>query len=372
MRWLCGIGMLMLAVGCGGQASPPPLYVGHVATLSGTGKEEGEQASRGIRLAVQEQNKAAEEDKSRPVIVRHTDTRGKLEAFEAEAVRLVTVNRVLALLGGSTSEEIMRLDRAQVPLVSPFGMRLRGQSELVFLTGLSPAFEGQVLAKFAGEKWGPIKVVILVDERREEAIALAEAFARTFPKTSKDPKAEVPRTITLRYGKEKDPIPELKKRLAAEKPGAILVAGSIPDLLQLRKDFPASAMVLLGGNLPGKTLLESPEGDGVYLATPFVADADFPLAKEFVAHFRKEFGEDPDASAALAYDGARLLFEALKKSQSQLGSDKIAKELVKLKDFSGLTGPLSFTDDRRLRRPAFVVRVDKGRLQTSKQFSVEE
>src|SRR6516165_7363696 len=142
MRWV-GIGMLLLAAGCGGHATPPPLPVGHVATLSGAAKDEGEQASRGMR-----------------------------QAFEAEAVRLVKVNGALALLGGTTAEEIMRLDRAQVPLVSPFGMRQRGQSELVFLTGLSPAFEGQVLAKFAGEKWGPVKVVILVDERREEAIAL--------------------------------------------------------------------------------------------------------------------------------------------------------------------------------------------------------
>ncbi|HMF19724.1 MAG TPA: ABC transporter substrate-binding protein [Gemmataceae bacterium] len=371
MRLLCGIGLLAL-VGCGGQSTPPPVYVGHVATLSGAGKEEGEQASRGIRLAVQEQNKGAAEDNSRPVIVRHTDTRGNLEAFEAEAVRLVTVNRVLGLLGGTNGDEIARMDRAQVPLVSPFGMRLRNQGELVFLTGLSPAFQGQVLARYAGEKAGPVQVVILADERREDALALADAFARAFPKSVKDAKKQIPRPITWRYGKEKDSMPDLSKRLVAEKPSAILVAGSSADLLQLRKDFPPSALALFGGDNPPRSMLDSADSDGVVLAVPFVADADTPLAKEFVANYRKAFNEDPDNSAALAYDGARLLFEAIKKSQPQPGNDKIAKELAKIKDFPGLTGPLSFSEDRHLRRPAFLVRVEKGRLQTLKRIGADE
>jgi branched-chain amino acid transport system substrate-binding protein len=371
MRWICGIALLALA-GCGGQSSPPPVYVGHVATLSGAGKEEGEQASRGMRLAVQEQNKAAAEDNSRPVIVRHTDTRGKLEAFEAEAVRLVTVNRVLALLGGTSGDEIARMERAQAPLISPFGMRLRNQGEMVFLTGLSPAFQGQALARYAAEKAGPVQVVILADERREDSLALADAFAQAFPKAIKVAKAQVPRPITWRYGKEKDPLPELSKRLTAEKPGVILLAGSGADLLQFRKDFPASALVLYGGDNPGRSMLDSPDSDGVILAVPFVADADVPLAKEFVANFRKAFNEDPDSSAALAYDGARLLFEAIKKSQPQFGNDKITKELAKIKDYPGLTGPITFGEDRRLNRPAFLVRAQKGKLQTLKRISAEE
>src|SRR5260370_4017718 len=314
MRLFCGFAMLFFLAGCGGKAAPRPLYGGHGATLSGPGKEEGEQASRGIRLAVWEQTKGAAEENGGAVVVRHTDTRGKLEAFEAEAVRLVAVNRVLALLGGTSNEEIMRLDRAQEPLVAPFGMHLRGQTELVFLTGLAPAFQGQVLARFAGEKWGPVKGVILVDERREEAIALAEAFARELSKAGKDPKGPLPRPITWRYGKEKDSFAELDKRLGAEKPGAILVAGAISDLAKFRKQLPSSAMILYGGDIPGRAFLESPDSDGVHLAIPFVSDVDVPLAKEFVANFRKAFSEDPDVSAALAYHGARLLFQPMRKS----------------------------------------------------------
>jgi branched-chain amino acid transport system substrate-binding protein len=373
MRWLCGISLLMVLAGCGGQSAPAPINVGHVVTLTGPGKEEGEQEVHGIRLAVQEQNKSAAEDNSRPVLVRHTDTKGQLAAFEAEAVRLVTVNRVLAILGGTTTEEIMRLDRAGVPIISRYGVRQRGQSDLVFLTGLTPVFQGKVLARFAAEKLGPVQVVILVDERREESLALAEAFARQFPiSAEKTKKTTPPRPLTWRYGQEEDSFPQLAKRLGVEKPGAILLAGTISDLGKFRKQFPPPAPILFGGDSPGRSLLDSPDSDGIYLTTAFVLDLDVPLAKEFVANYRKAFNEDPDESAALAYDGARLLFEAIRKSGALPGGEKIAKELAELKDFPGLTGPMSFTADRHLPRPAFLARVQKGRLQTIKRFRSED
>src|SRR5262245_4389120 len=94
--------ILLFLAGCSNTPVPAPIYLGHVATLSGTDKMAGEQASLGIRLALDELNK---ETGKRPVQVRHTDTQGKLEAFEAEAVRLVALNRVVGLLGGTTPQE---------------------------------------------------------------------------------------------------------------------------------------------------------------------------------------------------------------------------------------------------------------------------
>ena len=46
-----------------------------------------------------------------------------------------------------------------------------------------------------------------------------------------------------------------------------------------------------------------------------------------------------------------------------------APELAKLKDFPGLTGPLTFGEDRQLRRPAFVMRVENGQVKTEKRYA---
>src|SRR5262245_46448662 len=149
---LVGCGLAMLNAGCGGDSAPAPAYLGHVATLSGPDKAAGARAMRGIRLAVQEQNARAKAQNQRPLIVRHTDTQGKLEAFEGEAVRLATINKVVTLFGGTTPDEVTRMDRARVPILTPLGQRTPGMSDLVFCVGLSPVYQGKVLARFIAEK----------------------------------------------------------------------------------------------------------------------------------------------------------------------------------------------------------------------------
>src|SRR5205823_130248 len=98
--------LLLFAVsiaGCGGSATPEPIYIGHVANLSGPQHQAGDQAALGMRLALRD--KDAGQIDGRPLVVRHTDTRGQLEAYEAQAVRLVAISKVAALYGGTSPAE---------------------------------------------------------------------------------------------------------------------------------------------------------------------------------------------------------------------------------------------------------------------------
>jgi branched-chain amino acid transport system substrate-binding protein len=353
----------ILTLGCSASSGPPPILVGHVAILSGPNNAAGEQAVRGIRLAVTEQNQTVAQNGSRPIHVRHTDTRGKLEAFEAEAVRLVTVSRVVALMGGTTSEEIARLDKAQVPIVT-FGPRARGVSEQVFFTGLSPQFQGKALARFTADELHATKVIVLVDERREDLLLLAEAFQRELVKAGKDKAPQI-----WRFNKEM-PAVDWADRMAEEKPQAVLLAGSSRDLLKIKKELHFTGPVLFAGeDISFQALLESTEARGVYLATAFTRDIDTDRAREFIASYRKTFSEEADNQAALAYEAARFLCEAIGRAQPNF--ETIPKELANLKDFPGLTGPLAFSPDRQLLRPAFIVHVEKGAVKTVKHFSPE-
>src|SRR5437868_1911607 len=88
---------LFTACGCTAKTEPEPILVGHVAPLSGADKSRGEHARQGIRLAVEE----AEPVAGRRVAVDHADTRSDPEAVRAVVRRLLTVNRVAAVLGGA-------------------------------------------------------------------------------------------------------------------------------------------------------------------------------------------------------------------------------------------------------------------------------
>src|SRR3954453_18612756 len=136
LQLLVAAALLPGALGCSNDATPAPYFLGHVANLSGPDRA-GEQA---IRLAVEQVNKNGLPQPlgGPPLHVRHGDTRGQLDAAEAEAIRLATVNRVLGLIGGTSAEEVQRLEYGHVPVLTPLGYRPPGASEMVFALGVPP------------------------------------------------------------------------------------------------------------------------------------------------------------------------------------------------------------------------------------------
>jgi ABC-type branched-subunit amino acid transport system substrate-binding protein len=326
--------------------------------------------------------RAANREGGQNVAVIHTDTRGNLEAFEAEAVRLAAVNRVAALLGGTTPEEIERLDRAGPVVVGLAGVRTRTLSDFVFLTGLAPAARGRALARqwadplaravaglaagpapgplgltaaLAGQRAAAARVAVLVDERRQEYGEAAAAFTRELAAGG------VPPPAPHRYKLDAD-LDRLFLRLYNERPGAVLVAGPPEVVRRLRAVLPGLPVLFAGGEeqLPELQAHAETHG-GIYLATAFVRDTDAPRVRAFVKEYEAAFHEEPGPAAALAYESAALLFQALERAGDAPGRDALRKQLKEMEDFPGLCGPLSFGPDQVLRRPAFVVRLDDGR-----------
>src|SRR5437867_3968583 len=91
----------LLLAGCASRVPPEPIYIGHLAPRSGADKEVGKQAEQGIVLAIEEARDNDDLIAGRPVAVVHADSRGDGKVLEREAVRLATVNKVAALLGGA-------------------------------------------------------------------------------------------------------------------------------------------------------------------------------------------------------------------------------------------------------------------------------
>src|SRR5258708_11572786 len=152
IRRATALAALLLAgpAGCYTPAPPPPIYLGHVANLSGADRS-GAHAELGSRLAlnVLAGDNFSESLQGRELKVRHTDTRGLLDASESEAVRLTGINRVVGLIGGATADEVARLDRAHVPIVATAGVRPPGPREMVFAAGEPPGGQRSGVAAHA-------------------------------------------------------------------------------------------------------------------------------------------------------------------------------------------------------------------------------
>src|SRR5579871_6606299 len=102
---------ILLLAGCS-KSGPPtePWLVGHLTIASGPDIVQGTQGEQGIRLAVEEANAdPAGRVAGRQLVVMHADTKGTPDGLTSQATRLAKINKVVALLGGTTPEQTDKL-----------------------------------------------------------------------------------------------------------------------------------------------------------------------------------------------------------------------------------------------------------------------
>jgi branched-chain amino acid transport system substrate-binding protein len=82
--------------------------------------------------------------------------------------------------------------------------------------------------------------------------------------------------------------------------------------------------------------------------------------QEFIAKYKaRNNGQIPDGLAALGYDAARILFEAMERANSVDGK-AIAAEMANTKDFDGVTGTISIDAQRNAVKPAVILEMKDG------------
>jgi branched-chain amino acid transport system substrate-binding protein len=365
-----GLLAALLLAGCSASQPTDAIVVGHLAPFSGPDKLVGEHARQGIILAVEEVNGDGEKIDGRRVEVHHADDGGTAALAGDKTVRLIAVTRAVALLGGTSSEHAEQIARAAQPygvaLVTPSPLPAPLAGETAFSTCLPPALQGQVLARFAAQELKAKRVAVVVDARSAVCNGLAAGFAKEFAADGErqaDP---------YRYENETG-FAGLPGRVAKGKPDAVLIAAPVADFVRLREGLAKEDVkgpLLFGGEETAWPALaaEPDAGRDVYAVTTFAADGLTPRGEEFAKKYRDRFNEAPDLYAASAYDGARLLFEAMRRTRP-LKAEGIGQALAAPDPFDSLTGPLTIDkEDHGARRPSFVVRRQDGQVKVVKRY----
>jgi branched-chain amino acid transport system substrate-binding protein len=363
--------LLAACAGCSRGGSTEPLWLGHVAPMSGADKAAGDHARQGVRIAVEGLNNSEGLVLGRKIAVRHADAKTDARNAEAEAVRLASVNHVIALLGGTDTlqaEQIARgAESAGVPAVLQAPLLATNDNAYSIVPSL--ARRGQVLGKYAATsaKWNSI--AILMDERSRTAGPVVDAFVKEFPQAGA-------RRFSFKKADESaakngDPLTDALANVAAAKAQAVLFAGSAADLPRVRaellKALPAATIVFAGDQ---GDILDNAR-DGIVMATSYVASDETSANQAFVAKYQEQFHEPPDVNAALAYDGTQLLADVVRKAGTT-NAAKLREVLQQLESFESVTGTARFGKDRHARRPLFVVQIENGRPMLRKRFGPDD
>ncbi len=179
-RFLAAAPLLALA-GCSGRSNPEPLLVGHIDPFTGGQRSAGESVKRGMLLALEEVNGESEQVAGRRLAMVHADSRGQPERARSEAVRLATLNRLVAAVGGRDQASADRLAQAlqtyPIPLLTAVPCATPSLDS-VFTLGVSLTFRGESLANFAADHLKARRAALVTDDSLPACAAVAAAFSR--------------------------------------------------------------------------------------------------------------------------------------------------------------------------------------------------
>lgn len=347
----------------GAQAAEEPIKIGHYASMTGTEATFGVSTDNGIKLAIKEFN-AAGGLKGRMIELITYDDQGKADEAVKTVTRLIGNDKVTAILGEvASSRSIAGGQVAQqkgVPMITPSSTNalVTEIGDMVSRVCFIDSFQGYVGAKFAAENLKAKKAAILYNRAQAYSTGLADDFKNAYKKLGCAVATE------QAYG---DGDTDYNAQLATIRKAnvdVIYIPGYYTEVVNIARQARKLGIKvpLLGGDGWDSEELKN-AGDALndcYFSNHYSHEEKRPEVQDFVAKYQKEFGKVPDGLAALGYDAARLLFDAMGRAKSLEGKE-LAKAINATKDFKGVTGKITIDENRNAVKLAVVLKVVDGK-----------
>jgi branched-chain amino acid transport system substrate-binding protein len=218
-------------------------------------------------------------------------------------------------------------------------------------------FQGFVGAKFARENLNLSKGATLYNRAQAYSSGLSNNFVESFKKLGGTVVSE------QAYSDGDNDFSAQLTAIRAKGAEFIYIPGYYTEVVNIAKQARRLGMnvPLIGGDGWDSEELRN-AGDtlnGCYFSNHYSHEDTRPEVVEFIAKYQKEYGKVPDGLAALGYDAARLLFDAMDRADSLSGKD-LAAAIAATKNFPGVTGTISMDSKRNATKDAVMLEVVNG------------
>ena len=341
------------------------IVIGEFASLTGGSASFGQSSHKGTQLAIDEINAAGGLLGKKLKLITEDDQ--SLAGQPATIARkLISQDKIIALLGEVASSKSLEAapicQQNKVPMISPASTnpKVTEVGDYIFRICFIDPFQGTVMSKFALGK-GFKKVAVLTDVKQDYAVGLAEFFMKHF----KENGGEIVKEQKYSTG-DKDFKGQLTS-LKASRPDAIFVPGyygEVALIARQAKQLGIKAPLLGGDGWVGDSLLKVAGNalDGCFYSAHFSDEDKTPAVQEFVKKYKAKFGGTPDDMAALGYDSAVILAEAIKRAGTTDG-EKLKDAIAATKEHKGVTGVITLDAHRDASKPAVILTIGKGGFQ---------
>ncbi len=340
--------------------------IGIVVPLTGPVAVYGEGVRDGALLAIDEINAAGGVNGIKLVPVVEDNKADGAETSNAMN-KLITRDKVAAIIGPVISATANVAGpiavRERIPMITPTAtaIEVTDAGEYVSRTCFLDSYQGSVMAIFCREELKAEKAAIIFDVANDYSIGLKDVFAATFAELG----GEVVEIVSYTGG-DTDFNAQLTRIKAANPDVIYLPAYYSDDVLFLRqaRNLGITATFTGADGWDAQELIDGAGelAEGCYFTTHYTPTDPSEGVQNFLANYQKKYGKFPIVLAALGYDAAKMLADAIERADS-VDPDKIKDAINSTKDFPGITGMITLDEKRNPYKEITIATVKNGKFE---------
>lgn len=347
-------------------ADAKTILLGEYGALTGSQASFGTSTNNAIKMAVEEIN-AKGGVLGKPVELRVEDDNSRAEQVPSAVLKLINEDNVLAILGEVASSSSLAAapicQKAGVPMLSPTSTnpKVTQVGDYIFRACFIDPYVGESLANFSKDDLKAKTAAIFTDVKSDYSKGLSQYFKESFTKIGGQVVAEES------YQAGDTNFRSQLTNLKGKKPDVIYIPGYYTEVGNIAVQARSLGMnqTLLGSDgwdSPKLFEIGKTAVNNSYFSNHYSPESKDPKVVKFVADYKKKYREVPDALAAVAYDAAYMMFDAITRSG---GTDraKLRDALAATKDFAGVTGVISMNADRNADKKLVIIKIADGKTE---------
>lgn len=364
------------------QRAPATIKIGLDVPMTGDIAYVGTQSQRAAEMKAKEVNDAGGLEvggKKYTLEIIVEDNESKAESATAAATKLITQDRVLAIVGPQASKQAVPTGEVcnenRTPMISPWSTNPNTtlNRPWVFRACFLDPFQGPVVANFVTEEFGFTKAAVLYDVASDYPKGLAENFRDAWEQLHGAGSVVAFESFTTGDTDFSAQLTKIKGT-DAEVLFTPQYYNEVPLIVKQAQEL-GLPQVIVGSDSWGdpKTLeLCGDACEGLFFSTHYAAEGATGATKEFIDAYEAKYGETPGDVAALTWDALGILLQAIQNTGGLTGDlekdrEAVKNELGKIKDYEGITGKMTFTPEGDPIKCAVIVKIQDGKFTFYKQ-----
>lgn len=307
--------------------------------------------------------------KKYPVEIVIEDNESKAESAVKVSTKMITEDEVLVIVGPQSSKQAIPAGEIAnnygTPMISPWSTNPATTKDrpFVFRGCFLDPFQGPVLANFIKEEFGYTKAAVLYDVASDYPKGLAEFFKEAWEKINGAGSVVAYESFTTRDADFSSQLTKIIKS-GAEVLFTPQYYNEVALIVQQAHELGWKNPIVGSDSWGSAETVELCGKDcyGLFFSTHYASAGAKGATKKFIDRYKEKYGYVPDDVAALTWDSLGIVQKAIESAGKLTG--KIEKDrkavrdaMAKIKQFSGITGTMTFTEEGDPIKCAVIVRI---------------